>query len=79
MTDPTPQATRLNAATARVATAKAFMTAAAQAALNGKHDAEHMAQSALIELDNARADLKRLQDAPEPVGMWAEYARMDVR
>ena len=74
MTIPTPQSTRLSAASARVATAKA-VTVAAQAALNGDPGAGRMATEALAEPDAARSDLNRLQNAPPAVGIWAEYAR----
>ena len=76
MTTPIPQSTRLNAASAHVATAKAAFTAAAQAAISGDPDAEHMAKTALAELDAARTELNRLQDAPPAIGVWAESARL---
>ena len=76
MDTPTLQLTRLDAAGARVAAAKAVFTVAAQSVLNGDPHAGHMAKSALAELDAARADLNRLQDAPVPQGMWAESARI---
>jgi hypothetical protein len=74
----TPQPTRLNAASERVATAKAAFTAAAQAAINGHPDAEHMAKTALAELDAARAELNCLRRAPPAVGIWAESERLAV-
>lgn len=62
MTTPTPQQRSLSAATARVATAKAAFTAAAQAAVAGSPDAARTAQSALTELNGARAELQYLQN-----------------
>ena len=55
-----PQLTRLSVATARVA--KAAFTAAAQAAVAGSPDAARTAQSALTELNGARAELQYLQN-----------------
>ena len=59
MTTPISQPNRLNAACTRVVTAKAAFTTAAQAAISGDPDAEHLAKTALAELDAARAELKR--------------------
>lgn len=67
MDTPTPQPSHLNAACARVAAAKAAFTVAAQAAIDGSPDAEHMAKTALAELNTARAKLNQLQDAPSAV------------
>lgn len=71
MDTPTPQVSRLDVASARVAAAKAAFTVAAQAAINGHPDAEHMAKDALAELDTARDELKRLQDAPPTNDIYA--------
>jgi hypothetical protein len=76
MTTPIPQLNRLDAASARVAAAKATFTAAAQAAINGDPGAERMATDALAKLDAARADLNRLHEAPPAIGVWAESARL---
>ena len=62
---------RLDAASARIAMAKAGFTTAAQAALNGDPDAERMAKTALAELGAARAELQQLHGAPPGIGVCA--------
>ncbi len=71
MTTPTLQHNHLNAAWARVVTAKAAFTTAAQAAINGDPGAERMATDALAELGAARTELKQVHGAPQVIGVCA--------
>ena len=73
---PNHQPSLANAASERLTRAKATFTAAAQAAMAGDPDAGHLAQAALAEMNAARAEVKRLQSAPMPVGVWAEAAKL---
>ena len=62
-------------ATKRLSKAKTAFTEAAKLAMTGSPEAEGKAQLALVELNAARSDLKRLRDDPPP-GVWAEASRI---
>lgn len=68
---PAGTCTQLRTASERVTQAKAAFTSAAVAAINGDPGAEHMAKTALAELDAARAELKQVHDLSPVIGVRA--------
>ena len=72
----TQLADKLRVARLRMIAAKDRFSKIAVAALRGNDDVAGLATAALQELNAARTDLKRLQGAPPPQGVWAESARL---